>query len=80
MYPKGHPSGRHSSVDWSAPDWDAFPEFEKTGINEVILKAGDMLYVPTDWLHYIVSIGVNMQCNTRSGVDTRYHFDVNPCK
>jgi hypothetical protein len=29
LLPMGHPSGRHSDVDWSKPDWGKFPKFEK---------------------------------------------------
>ncbi|OEU19903.1 hypothetical protein FRACYDRAFT_235968 [Fragilariopsis cylindrus CCMP1102] len=34
---------------------------------EVILEAGDVLYLPSYWFHFIISLDVNMQCNTRSG-------------
>ncbi|CAM9184918.1 unnamed protein product, partial [Phaeothamnion confervicola] len=53
-YPPGHPSSRHSAVDFSRPDLDKFPRFPETTVNEVILRAGEVLYVPTDWVHYIV--------------------------
>ena len=29
ILPKNHPSGRHSDVDWSNPDLEAFPDFPK---------------------------------------------------
>ncbi|CAM9775089.1 unnamed protein product, partial [Hapterophycus canaliculatus] len=35
----------------------------QTLISEVLLKAGEVLYVPTQWFHYISNIGVNAQCN-----------------
>jgi len=38
---------------------------------EVVLEAGDVLYLPSYWFHYIVSLDTNMQCNTRSGRDGR---------
>ena len=68
MLPREHPSGRHSDVDWSKPDLEKFPNFPKVQANEVILQPGDVLYVPTYWLHYIVSININIQCNSRSGI------------
>ena len=34
---------------------------------EVVLEAGDVLYLPSYWFHFIISLDVNMQCNTRSG-------------
>ena len=79
MYPKSHPSGRHSEVDWSEPNIEKFPKFAKVMANEVILQPGDYLYVPTYWLHYIVSINVNYQCNTRSGRSDHYDKDIEKC-
>lgn len=38
---------------------------------EVILQAGDVLYLPSYWFHYIISLTTNMQCNTRSGREGR---------
>jgi hypothetical protein len=38
---------------------------------EVVLQAGDVLYLPSYWFHYIISLTTNMQCNTRSGRDDR---------
>jgi hypothetical protein len=35
---------------------------------ETVLKAGEVLYLPSYWIHYIVSLELNMQCNCRSGV------------
>lgn len=29
LLPNGHPSGRHSDVDWSNPDLEKFPDFPK---------------------------------------------------
>jgi len=79
MLPKAHPSGRHSEVDWSKPDLDKFPNFAKIMGNEVILKPGDYLYVPTYWIHYIVSLTINVQCNTRSGKENNYDKYISEC-
>ena len=79
LYKKGHPSARHSAVDWSNPDWEAFPEFADAEVNEVVLQAGDVLYLPTNWFHYIISLGLNYQCNTRSGVNREYMMDIHHC-
>eukprot|EP01035_Chromulina_nebulosa_P035954 gene35954-48366_t len=79
MLPIGHPSGRHSEVDWSKPDLKQFPNFAKLMGNEVILRPGDFLYVPTFWIHYIVSLNVNFQCNTRSGVSHEYDTFIRQC-
>lgn len=72
LFPYGHPSARHSAVDWANPDLENYPEFEKARGNEVVLQAGDSLFLPSLWFHYIVSLSMNVQCNTRSGMDQRY--------
>ncbi|KAL3912750.1 MAG: hypothetical protein SGILL_006763, partial [Bacillariaceae sp.] len=79
LYPKGHPSARHSMVDWSDPDLDTYPEFAEARANEVVLQAGDLLYLPTDWFHYIISLNLNFQCNTRSGVTPEYLGALRKC-
>lgn len=69
LYPKGHPSGRHASFDWSNPtNWDLHPKFYDALHTEVIMTAGDTLYLPTAWFHHIVNLSNNIQCNIRSGI------------
>ena len=94
LFPKGHPSARHSAVDWSDPDLDEYPDFANAMVssevsseldyllsltflfpyksNEVVLQAGEVLYLPTSWFHYIISLSTNFQCNTRSGIGREY--------
>ena len=74
-------SGKDSptSVDYSKPDLDRFPKFRKLMANEVILTAGDFLYLPTHWFHYIISMGLNFQCNTRSGRSNEYSKFMKKC-
>mmetsp|Transcript_12594 Transcript_12594/g.22824 ORF Transcript_12594/g.22824 Transcript_12594/m.22824 type:complete len:231 (-) Transcript_12594:4-696(-) len=79
LYPKGHPSGRHSAVDWSNPDLDSFPKFLNAQANEVVLQAGDVLYLPTYWFHYIISLELNFQCNSRSGISQEYSDPIQKC-
>lgn len=79
MLLNSHPSGRHSAVDWSKPDLVKYPNFAKVKGNEVILVPGDMLFVPTYWIHYIVSLNINVQCNTRSGKVSWYDQDIRNC-
>lgn len=67
LWPSGHPSGRHSEVDWSAPDLERYPKFKDAKVTEVILTAGDLMYIPSGWLHYVMSLNTNFQCNARSG-------------
>ena len=79
LLPKDHPSARHSAVDWSDPDLTKYPEFELAHGNEVVLQAGDVLYLPTNWFHYIVSLSLNFQCNTRSGITQEYMAPIKQC-
>lgn len=64
------PSRRHTALDFSRPDED--PEIagqlQRADAVEVIVRAGDVLYVPSFWYHHIISLGRSVQCNTRSGV------------
>mmetsp|Transcript_36979 Transcript_36979/g.75384 ORF Transcript_36979/g.75384 Transcript_36979/m.75384 type:complete len:617 (-) Transcript_36979:128-1978(-) len=79
LLPRGHPSARHSAVDWANPDLDNFPTFPKAHVNEIVMQPGDVLYLPTNWFHYIVSLELNFQCNTRSGGERLYRKEVNDC-
>jgi hypothetical protein len=79
LFPRGHPSARHSAVDWSNPDWEKFPSFADAEVNEVVLQAGDVLYLPTDWFHHIISLELNFQCNTRSGTTDHYLGAIKQC-
>jgi hypothetical protein len=79
LYPMGHPSGRHSAVDWSNPDLEANPEFAQAKANEVVLQPGHVLYLPTDWFHFIVSLELTFQCNSRSGVGDEYKELMQQC-
>uniref|UniRef100_A0A7S3L462 JmjC domain-containing protein n=1 Tax=Amphora coffeiformis TaxID=265554 RepID=A0A7S3L462_9STRA len=42
---------------------------------ETVLKAGEVLYIPSFWFHYIVSVQKSAQCNARSGVETDRHWE-----
>lgn len=79
LLPRGHPSARHSAVDWSNPDLDIYPTFAHATVNEVVLQPGDVLYLPTNWFHYIISLELNMQCNTRSGGERLNHEYITDC-
>ena len=79
LYPTDHPSGRHTQVDWSNPDLTKFPLFEQLKATEVLLMPGEVLYVPSWWIHSIVNLGMNIQCNTRSGVSEKGTIDVQKC-
>lgn len=81
LYGSSHPSARHSSFDWSTGDASSFPEtFAKNAQgNEVVLEAGDAMYLPTFWFHYIVSLELNFQCNTRSGIGMENSKSIQEC-
>jgi hypothetical protein len=79
LLPKSHPSARHSAVDWSQPDLEQYPQFAEAKSNEVVLQAGDVLYLPTNWFHYIISLSLNFQCNTRSGRSMDYMQPIQEC-
>jgi hypothetical protein len=36
---------------------------------ETVLKGGEVLYIPSHWFHYIISVQKSAQCNVRSGID-----------
>jgi len=68
LYPRGHPSARHASLNWA--------DAEKVGENsklyhaqatEVVVSMGEILYLPSYWFHYIISQDASIQCNARSG-------------
>jgi hypothetical protein len=79
LLPRGHPSARHSAVDWSNPDLEGFPTFASARVNEIVMLPGDVLYLPTNWFHFIVSLDLNMQCNTRSGGEEIYRDEITKC-
>jgi hypothetical protein len=67
LHSRQHPSARHSGVDWSNPDLQKFPTFPTAQAAEVVLRAGEVLYIPSYWFHYIISLETSVQCNSRSG-------------
>ena len=79
LLPLGHPSARHSEIDWSNADFEKYPRFRTAKANEVILKPGEVLYLPTYWFHYIISLNINFQCNTRSGSSSGRLKDIRKC-
>lgn len=56
---KEGPSARHSSVDWSDPA--VIPSLAPARAVEVVIRTGDVLYVPAMWFHYIISLDTNIQ-------------------
>ena len=62
-----HPSYRHSIIDWSDIDQATRRGFDTVNAIDTIVQAGEVLYIPSYWFHYIVSLQYSVQCNSRSG-------------
>lgn len=81
---RSHPSFRHSmlnfghislldddiSKDMSQLERDWLNIASEARVIDTVLKAGEVLYIPSYWFHYIISLQVSAQCNTRSGRNT----------
>jgi hypothetical protein len=65
---KKHPSYRHSVFDWSDIDQARIHGFAKVDAIDTVLRTGQVLYIPTFWFHYMVSLNYSIQCNSRSGL------------
>jgi hypothetical protein len=81
LHPREHPSSRHSEINWAdtSIDPDKYPKFQHAQVNEILVTGGMVLYLPTNWFHYIVSLSVNYQCNIRSGKTKTYDRDIEDC-
>lgn len=66
MFPFDHPSGRHSMNDWARPDLEKYPRFAGMHAHEVLLSAGEILFIPSWWLHYVVNLDTKIPCNSFS--------------
>jgi len=66
-----HPSYRHSVIDWSDMSEARANHFDKVDSVDTIVRAGEILYIPSFWFHYIVSLKYSIQCNSRSGHPAR---------
>lgn len=62
-----HPSYRHSNADWSNIEQARDLHFDKAEAIDTIVREGEVLYIPSFWFHYIVSLQYSIQCNSRSG-------------
>jgi hypothetical protein len=45
MLPRDHPSGRHSQVDWSKPNYEEYPNFKKVGFTIISTYTFDRFYM-----------------------------------
>lgn len=80
LLPRGHPSARHSYIDWSDPnELRLHQELYNASATEYVLSAGEMLYIPSYWFHYIVSQDSSIQCNCRSGESEQGREHITGC-
>lgn len=77
---RGNAIFRHSMLNFghmNHMDDEAMPGGERRWMEEAgraealstVLKAGEVLYIPSHWFHYITSLQKSAQCNVRSGMD-----------
>jgi len=80
---RGHPSFRHSMLNFAHmqfldSDYEDAKDMHHTEEDwlriakdspaiDTVLKAGEVLYIPSHWFHYIISLQKSAQCNVRSG-------------
>ena len=62
-----HPSFRQSSVDWCDVKDARRRGMDRAQAIDTIVQKGEVLFVPSLWFHYIVSLEYSTQCNTRFG-------------
>jgi lysine-specific demethylase 8 len=66
LYPHMHGVQRNTSevgVDVEAPDEERFPLFSAVPYEEVVLQAGDVLFMPRGWWHFCRSKSVSFSVN-----------------
>ena len=56
------------------PDPDEFPEFHKAKAYDIVLKAGEMLFIPIYWWHAIQNRQINIATVTFWGCDSWYRY------
>ena len=79
---RGEPTARHASWDWTSQaerSKRAGKPFCKAQATEVVLSAGEVLYLPSYWFHFIVSLDRSMQCNSRDGQGSAGSADIHEC-
>ena len=76
-----HPSFRHSVIDWSNINEATEHGFASVDAIDTIVQTGEVLYIPSYWFHYIVSLKYSVQCNSRSGSPPNFEgqADIDAC-
>ena len=67
-----HPSYRHSAIDWSNLEEARNKGFGDVPAIDTVVNQGEVLYIPSFWFHYIISLQYSIQCNTRSGTPLKH--------
>ena len=62
-----HPSFRHSVIDWSSVPQAVASGFQDVPAIDTVINTGEVLYIPSYWFHYIMSLEYSAQCNSRHG-------------
>jgi Cupin-like domain len=85
-------SRRHAAMDFSDPNLltcvgnanaRRAAQLNRAEAVEAVVKAGDALFIPSYWLHYIISLERSVQGNVRSGISPTYGKDadgLNDCE
>lgn len=73
IFPSIHPSSRQSQINFNSNNSsDLFPGFSSLKAKEVILKPGDVLYIPPFHFHYVAVVGnevsISISTHTESQV------------
>lgn len=80
LLPRSHPSGRHTSIDWTdRTQLETHSDILRAHATETVLSAGEILYIPSYWFHFIVSQDASIQCNARSGSSEEGADDIKKC-
>ena len=64
---EGGPSGAGGTVGLIKRTGKAPHPFTNAASIDTIVRAGEVLYIPSFWFHFIVSLDMSIQCNSRSG-------------
>ena len=54
-------------LDWSDKQQVASSDFHKVSAIDTVVHTGEILFIPSYWMHYIVALNYAIQSNTRNG-------------
>lgn len=60
-----------SGVDLTAPDLQKFPDFKKAAPVVTVLEAGEVLYLPAGWGHFVENLQPSLMVNVWVSLDVR---------